>query len=330
MQSLDSLQGGSTLREQAALQSLILNALLPNSQRHPQTFCAASSSQLETYRPWTKAFTLKEVSEASKKPFEDDGYITSEEIMAILFQLIWTLAVLQKEFPGYQHNFLASNVRLYTYGGVRCYRISGGSGSYGGTSYYVRKFMPLPVIINWKTSNCSQRGIDIPYRTEPDEPGKDLNDVLNALFYSINTNLPPKEFRLALKLQDECTRYYIKVRRRDAQPGELLLRDQEEVYLDKRETGENICVPFILGLQCPPGYTSLNSPSGQMAMCGKCTSINGEPVQFVKRDVRGVSTLVCSNGEAVQKTSENYSTYFNDFLEPLQFREQALAVVNGF
>ena len=326
MQSFDLFRERTSMREQAAMQSLILNTLLPGDKRHPLTLCVASSTQLETFRPWPKAFTLQEIGEASKKPFEDDGYITSEEIMAILFQLIWTLAALQKSFPGYQHNSLARSVRIYSYGGARCYRTSDGGGHHvSGTSYYIRKFMPLPVIVTWDTSNSSTRGIDIPFRTEPDEPGKDLNNVFNALFANINYDIPPKEFRLARKLQEECTRYHIKIRRRYADPSELLLQDNEEIYLDKRETGENICIPFILNLQCPPGFESMNTPPGELSTCAKCPP----GAEVVKTSVSGKTNYSCSSG-TIQLTSELYSTYFNDFLEPIQFRELAFAVVNGF
>jgi hypothetical protein len=318
MQSLDSLVGGSTLREQASLQSAILNALL--SGKHPQTFCAASSSQLETFKPWEKASTLNQVGH-SKYDFDDSEYISSEEIMAIIFQLVWTLAVLQKEFPGYQHNSIASSVRLFKYGAARCYKV-------GQTAYYIPNFMPLPVIVDWRTSNCSQKGLDVPYRSETEMPGKDLNDILSAILSSINTNLPPKEFRLARDMQQECTRYHIKIRRRDGEPMELQLKDQNELYLDKRETGENICIPFILGLQCPPGFSSLYSPSGETALCGRCPERIGK--NEAPTIIRQNDTLVCSNGEQLEKTNEDYSFYFNDFLYPIQVREQALAVVKNF
>ena len=336
------LQGGSDVKQEAALQSAILNALLP-IQGKPLTFCAASNSKLRDLRPWPKAFTLMEVGEAKNREFEEDGYITSEELMAIVFQLVWTLAALQNLFPGFQHNSLATSVRIYQYDGARCYKISDqdSSGKHlaNDTAFYIRKFLPLPVSVYWKTSDCLVRNIDVPFRTEPSRTGKDLNDLLKTMLGLVNVTVP-REYRLLDKLQSQCTLYLMKIHRTNAKPGDILLQDPEEIYFDKIETGENVCIPEILSLECPSGFTPLPGRPGEMTLCGKCPrgalradgyEARGEVAPEIRAAPAGsAEPWVCSTGVPLQKTERLESKFFNDFLDPIEVGKNGYAVVNGF
>ena len=232
-QTFPFLNGGSNVRENAATQSAILNALLPNDGP-PLTFCAASSSRLALMKPWAKAYTLEDLTSASKKDYEDDGYISSQELMSIIFQIIWTLGVLQDKFPGYQHNSLSKSIRLYNYGASRCYKIRDrdGSGRHvaNGTAFYIRKFLPLPVIVSWNTSNCLVKNIDVPFRSDTSRPMQDLNEVLKAILEYVDLQQCPQFIPLN-RMLSECTLYFSKLKRSYAPAYELLLQDKEDLIL---------------------------------------------------------------------------------------------------
>jgi len=312
-------------------------------QGPPLTFCAASASKLAFMKPWGKAHTLQELADASKKVYEDDGYITPQDLMAIILQLIWTLGVLQNKFPGYQHNSLSSSVRLYEYGGARCYKIRNLDGSdrhvSNGTAFYVRKFLPVPIIVNWRTSDCLVRDIHVPFRKEKSTPSKDLNDVLSTILANVDTQQAPQYIPVQ-RMLSECTNYLTKIRRNITPVYELQLRDQEDLIFDKIETGENVCVPQILALECPDGYNPLHTPGkGEMVLCGMCPKsaldINGRPPRGdVAPEIIPAPGAEypwqCSNGQPLQKTDQMVSKYFNDFLYPLEISQNGYAVVDGF
>jgi hypothetical protein len=337
------LQGGSIVAREAALQSAILNALIP-IQGPPLTFCAASNSKLRDLRPWHKAFTLQEIGQAKNRDFDQDGYITSEELMAIVLQLVWTLAALQNLFPGYQHNSLSTSVRLYQYDGARCYKIrdqdAGGRHIANDTSFYVRKFLPLPVIVYWNTSDCLVKNIDIPFRTEQSSPAKDMIDLLTTMIGLINVTLPPFEYRSLDTMKSQCTMYSMKIRRAVAKPSDLLIQDNEEIYFDKTETGENVCVPQLLALECPDGFTPLNGPRGEMTLCGKCArravgrdgyEAPGEVAPEIIPSPAGAAfPWMCSTGVQLEKTTRLVSKFFDDFLDPIEIGRNGYAVVDGF
>lgn len=337
MYSFPFLQGGASyVSREAAIQSEILNKLLPIDAA-PLTFCAASSSTLALLRPWPKAFTLEELSEASSKPFEDDGFVSKEEVLAIVFQIIWTLAVLQTKFSGYQHNSLPENIRLYSYGSARCYKIRdniGGTHISNGTAYYIDRFLPLPVIVKWKTSTCLlEKNSDIPFRTSESKPGKDLNDVLSAILSSININLPPPQFREIVQLKKECTLYFTNIiykKSLDTLPLSLksFSQEEDEVYFEKHERGDNICVPQILALECPSGYSPLPKKQGEMLYCGTCERLpqDTEEPQVIFRN----GEYECSNTTVLRKTDRMTSKYFQMFLEPVEVPKHGFALVNGF
>ena len=341
-QSFPFLQGGSDVRQDAATQSAILNALLP-LQGPPLTFCAASASKLAFMKPWRKAFTLQELSEASKKDFEDDGYITSQDLMAIILQIIWTLGVLQDQFPGYQHNSLSTSVRLFEYGGARCYKVRDRDGSdkhvANGTAFYVRKLLPVPIIVTWRSSNCLVKHSDVPYRTEKSAPSRDLNDFLSTILDQVDIQQAP-QYVPVQRMLSECTNYYMKIRRNFKPAYELQLRDQEDIFFDKIETGENVCVPQILALECPDGFSPLTSINkGEMTLCGKCPKsaldINGRAPPFevapeILQNPGAADPWQCSNGEPIEKTDQMVSKYFNDFLFPIEITKNGYAVADGF
>lgn len=302
-----------------------------------------SASKLAFMKPWRKAFTLQELAEASNREYENDGYITSQDLMAIILQLIWTLGVLQTKFPGYQHNSLSSSVRLFEYGGARCYKIRDRDGAdrhiANGTSFYVRKLLPVPVIVNWRTSDCLDRESDVPFRTEKSMPSKDLNEVLRTLLENVDTQ-QATQYIPVQRMLTECTNYLTKIRRNFVPEYELLLREETDLIFDKIETGENVCVPQILALECPDGYTPLDSiRKGEMLVCGMCPKsaldINGRaPRGDVNPEIipnpGAGEEWQCSNGQPLQKTEQMVSKYFNDFLFPLEITKNGYAVVDGF
>jgi hypothetical protein len=258
--------------------------------------------------------------------------------MAIVFQLVWTLAALQNLFPGFQHNSIAASVRIYQYDGARCYKIrdqdGGGRHLANDSAFYIRKFLPLPVIVYWKTSNCLVRNIDVPYRSEPSRTGKDLNELLTAMLGLVNVTVP-KEYRLLDKLQSQCTLYLMKIHRTPSAPEDLT-----EIYFDKIETGENVCIPEILALECPSGFRPLPGQRGEMTVCGKCPrgalradgfEAPGERApEFVASPPGAAEPFMCSTGVPIQKTTKLESKFFNDFLDPIEVGKNGYAVVDGF
>jgi hypothetical protein len=332
-----TFQGGSDVRVEAAAQSAILNRLLPGTA-YPLTFCVASRSKIDLLRPWPKAFTLQELSEAQHRDFDDDDYISREEVLAIVFQLIWTLAVLTREFPGFQHNAMATSVRLYSYGGARCYKIRDSQGIHlaNGTAFYLRKSLPLPVIVKWSECNCSSNNSDIPYRTSPATPGKDLTDLLSAMIGTGYEDVA-KDFRVLAQIRNECTLYFTRIKLKPLDIYGLRKEGEDEFYLDKREIGENICIPQILALECPEGFSPLASRSSETLVCAKCSLEVGNPHSQLPQLVQRNGTYQCKlshNGieeyyEPILST-EMTSKYFQDFLDPIEVSNHGIAIVNGF
>jgi hypothetical protein len=86
---------------------------------------------------------------------------TDEEVLAVLFQLIWTIAVLQLLYPGFQHNSLAKSIKLVKYPKHRCYRVA--SSSY---VFHISSDVPLPVISSFDTCTSFMENSKIPQRKE--------------------------------------------------------------------------------------------------------------------------------------------------------------------
>jgi hypothetical protein len=76
--------------------------------------------------------------------------ITSETTRSILFQICWTLAILQNKWPGFHYssnvNF-ADTIRLYNYSNARCFRIL-----QNDTTFCIPSQMPLVIFTQLQNS----------------------------------------------------------------------------------------------------------------------------------------------------------------------------------
>ncbi len=292
-QTCNLLRAGASTGDIARTQSTVLDAML--SGKNPQTFCIVNTSRLKQLRPWSKAVFLKELQNTSLDKQDEDA-ITQSELVSIALQLIWTLAALIYAFPGFQHNSLGSSVRLYTYG-ARCYRIK-----HSETSYYIPAGFPLPVIVNWSTCNApSSEGI--PIREGRSDPGKDVNDMLDAILGKISREMTPKLFKPILKMKSFCTLHSYRYNR-DSGDGTL--------HIDDVVTGNRECIPQILQTSCPEGYDLVN---GQ---CKKCVTVDSKPSTFTE------DTSTCKNvGDTLQSTFLT-SEFFDAFLTPINTAQIAV------
>ncbi len=287
--------GASNMEELARTQSTILDAMIGG--KNPKTFCVVNSSRLKQLRPWPKAALLRDLQNTSLDKNDEDA-ITQDELVSIALQLIWTLAALNYAFPGFQHNSLASSVRLYTYG-ARCYRIK-----HSETAYYIPAGFPLPVIVSWST--CTAPNSEGLPNRENSDAGKDVNDMLEAIMGNISREMPPKLFKPIFKMKSFCTAHYYQYKR-DSDDGTL--------RVDKIITGNRECVPQILQTKCPEGYDLVN---GQ---CIKCVTNIAKPSTF-KDDG------TCLNASDTIQNTLLSSEFFDFFLTPINTAQ--IAVVENF
>jgi hypothetical protein len=299
-QTLKVLKAGSSnIEDIARTQSTILDAMIGG--KTPQTFCIVNTSRLKQLRPWPKAVVLQDIQNTSLDKTDEDA-ITQPELISIALQLIWTLAALNAAFPGFQHNSLARSVRLYTYGS-RCYRLK-----HSETAYYIPAGYPLPVIVNWSTCDAPNSE-GLPYRSGKSDPGKDVNDMLDAILGSISREMPPRLFKPILKMKSFCTTHYYKYNR-DKGDGSVHIDD---VILGNRE-----CVPHILQTRCPEGYDLRND------QCIKCVTNLGAPSTFrddgtcLNRvgDLRVGVPILAGEEDTLQNTLLT-SEFFDVFLPPI-------------
>jgi hypothetical protein len=142
----------------------------------PKTFCILPDA-LQPTQPYGKRVrTLAEYAKANT------DRINSEATRSILFQLIWTLAILQKRWPGFQHNDFASSVQLKAYGGGRTFRIIKDS-----VTFCIPEDMPLPIITKFTSANGLAEDSHLRYR----KSGKfdalaDVKAILRVLLTKTN------------------------------------------------------------------------------------------------------------------------------------------------
>ena len=159
-QTSEPLQGGSAT-------DAILNRVLGDEKTLPKTFSVVPDGRM--FQTWSGGETLESVSFESAK-------LTEEQVKGILFQIVWTLAVLQREFEGFQHNSLARSIRLVRFGKTRCFRVVGTG---GGFTFCIPPSVPLPVITHFATANALAP--PLPVRTSGFDEQADLVDVLDVM-----------------------------------------------------------------------------------------------------------------------------------------------------
>ena len=124
--------------------------------------------------------------------------ITAETTRALLFQIVWTLAVLQKEWSGYQHNDLFKNIRVVRYAQARCFRIVATD-----SQFCIPQNMPLPVFTGFGRSNGLASDTWLKRREEDIGCGacQDLEQVLQKMLTPVTSTLP--SFEPAKELLEE-------------------------------------------------------------------------------------------------------------------------------
>ena len=177
-----SIRGGSVTDQ-------ILNRVLGDDKTLPKTFSIVPEGRM--FQTWTLGETLEDVSFASAK-------LTEEQVKGILFQIVWTLAVLQKEFQGFQHNTLSKSIRLVRFGKTRCYRVTGGSGS--GVTFCIPPSVPLPIVTQFATAN----GLAAPLPLRPSGTFDDQADLVDVLDVMTKHTFAVEAFAAAHELRKVC------------------------------------------------------------------------------------------------------------------------------
>ena len=169
---------------------VIVNALVGDAASLPKTFSVVPEQRMFT--DWDQGTTLRSISVSNSR-------LSDIQVKGILFQITWTLAVLQKEYEGFQHNNLSSSIRLVRFGKTRCYKVVGTG---GGFTFCIPSSVPLPVITNFATANCLLAESGVPRRKNDSfDAGSDLRDVLQIL---TQNTLGVEAFAPAFELQKSC------------------------------------------------------------------------------------------------------------------------------
>lgn len=182
------------------LMYLVTNRITPHINRvYSQNFCKLShlkklikafkfSSTVEPdfFKGKYIAVTYMELGKLDLMSYLRKTDVTSEELMAILFQLAYTLASIQFHRPGFKHNDLkANNILVYdneTKEGYNVYKI-------GPTSFYIPRKYPIIKIIDFdfsstdEISNPKSSGMFKQYNITSEHNG------LYDWFYFINSSL---------------------------------------------------------------------------------------------------------------------------------------------
>jgi hypothetical protein len=166
----------------------ILNRVVGDDKTLPKTFSIVPDENL--FQPWAQGSTLADISFATTN-------LTDIQVRGILFQIVWTLAVLQKEFEGFQHNTLATSIRLVRFGKTRCFRVKGTD---GGFTFCIPPSVPLPIVTHFGTANALAAPLPVRPTADVDDQ-KDLMDVLKVMTkYTFGVDA----FQVARDLQKEC------------------------------------------------------------------------------------------------------------------------------
>lgn len=181
-----SLQGGALHGGSAT--DAILNRVLGDDKTLPKTFSIVPDGRM--FQPWSGGETLDSVSFASAQ-------LTEEQVKGILFQIVWTLAVLQREFEGFQHNSLARSIRLVRFGKTRCFRVSG-SGQ--GFTFCIPASVPLPVITHFATANALSEPLPVRASGSFD----DQTDLVSVLDVMTKHTFGVEAFAVAHELRKVC------------------------------------------------------------------------------------------------------------------------------
>jgi hypothetical protein len=166
----------------------ILNRVLGDDKTRPKTFSIVPEGRM--FQSWSQGETLEQVSYASAN-------LTEEQVKGILFQIVWTLAVLQKEFDGFQHNTLAKSIRLVRFGKTRCYRVTGTG---GGFTFCIPPSVPLPIITQFATAN----GLEAPLPLRPSGTFDNQADLIGVLDVMTKYTFGVEAFAAAHELRKVC------------------------------------------------------------------------------------------------------------------------------
>lgn len=132
------------------------------ASKFPKTFSILPDKN--SFPPFEKGFTIHEFA----------AHATEEEVLTVLFQIIWTMAVLQSFYKGFQHNNLAESIRFVKYPKQRCFRL----GTSKSFLFTIEHTMPLPVIVSFDSCSSLEEGVKVPQRTEESfDSNKDILDV---------------------------------------------------------------------------------------------------------------------------------------------------------
>jgi hypothetical protein len=153
---------------------LVSKCMYGNAACLPLTFCFLPSNH--AFPLWDPP-TLQEFVKTAK----------DEELRGVLFQIVWTLAVLQRTFPGFQHHDLPKSIRLVSFPKSRSFRVGGMRGGY---TFVIPSTIPLPVIEKCDMCDALEPPLPVRSSSTPSSDLQDVLDVFSAVSLSIQNDIP--------------------------------------------------------------------------------------------------------------------------------------------
>ena len=145
--------------------------------RNPKTKNIDFLISLEYYKPWS----------ASIKTLDQLLQIEPVQMSALLFQIVWVLAVCQSTWHGFMHGLLSESITIYKYGGVRNFKIR-----CQNINFYLPANTPAVVITKWSQSTSLEPDSKLLKRaSDTFDPTIELIKVLEKLIYKNNDGFEP-------------------------------------------------------------------------------------------------------------------------------------------
>lgn len=142
----------------------------------PRVLSADFLVDTRTYFPWAsmpqgQVLTLKQLATYGMET------VSAKHVTALLFQIVWVLAVSQSTWEGFQHNALGEAINIYKFGGSRVFRICTNN-----RVWVIPGGSPFPVIFNWYGCSSLEDDTRVPKRySKKLDPLMDLRAVLAVL-----------------------------------------------------------------------------------------------------------------------------------------------------
>jgi hypothetical protein len=178
---------------------------------------------LQYYKPWQALPQVLSLTDLAQ--IGDDTVISPMQMSALLFQIVWTLAVCQSTWQGFEHGGLAQSINIYRYGGARIFKIR-----CQNIEFFIPENTPSPVIFNMARAMVSEPGSNLRQRYVDDAPFNPLRDLVSVLELLTNGTAPFACF-------EPCRRLYEEVLLNPTStPSGLLFSDVFSEFMTPRQT----------------------------------------------------------------------------------------------